>query len=124
VGFALWLRHNSEHYLLVDAQRQMAQKYGRSPPQPHGWRDRFWLSVFAPTYRRLPWKLRRFTIQLMPGSHRQPWTPSPRRGAPAVTADGRVPAMARAPTAPDAAESQSAEPESAEHQTVPETRGE
>jgi len=74
--------------------------------------------------RRLPWKLRRFTIQLMPGSHRRPWTPSPRRGSPAVSADGRVPAMARALAAREAPESQSAERESAEHQTVPETGGE
>jgi hypothetical protein len=104
VGFSHWLRQNSEHYLLVDAQREMAAKYGRQgPPPPKGWRDRFWLSVFAPTYRRLPWKLRRLTIQAMPGSHRQSWTPPPRRGVPAVTADGRVPATS---------------------QTQPETRGE
>jgi hypothetical protein len=112
VGFAGWLRQNSEHYLMVDAQRRMAQRYGRSPPRPEGWRDRFWLDVFAPTYRRLPWRLRRFTIQLMPGSHRQAWTPPPRRGTPAVGPDGTVFAMARTQT------------QSAEQQTVPERRGE
>ncbi|MGH9281210.1 MAG: hypothetical protein ACRD12_24395 [Acidimicrobiales bacterium] len=84
MGFSHWLRQNSEHYLLADAQRQMAAKYGRPPPPgPRDWRERFWLQVFAPTYRRLPWKLRRFTIQQMPGSHRQHWTPTARRGTPA-----------------------------------------
>ena len=88
-SFSGWLRHNSEHYLLADAQRQMAEKYGRpAPPRPGSLKDRFWLSVFAPTYRRLPWKLRRFTIQAMPGSHRQAWTKPPLRGTPAVSVDG------------------------------------
>jgi hypothetical protein len=91
VGFTHWLRENSEHYLMVDAQRQMAAKYGRPlPPPSRSLRDRFWLSVFAPTYRRLPWKVRRFTIQMMPGSHRQTWTPSARRGTAAVSPDGRT----------------------------------
>jgi hypothetical protein len=83
-GFSHWLRQNSEHYLLVDAQRQMAAKYGKAAPPPHGWRDRFWLGVFAPVYRVLPWKLRRFTIQMMPGSHRQTWHTPAVRGTPAV----------------------------------------
>ena len=92
--FAHWLRENSEHYLLLDAQRQMAAKYGRPlPAGPHTWRDRFWLSVFAPTYRRLPWKVRRLTIQTMPGSHRRQWTQPARRGTPAVGPDGRVQVM-------------------------------
>ena len=91
MGFSHWLRHNAEHYLLVDAQRRMAEKYGRQPPRSaHGWRERFWLNVFAPTYRQLPWKMRRRTIQAMPGSHRQSWTRPPMRGTPAVSADGRV----------------------------------
>jgi hypothetical protein len=91
VAFSRWLRENSEHYLLVDAQRRMAEKYGRSPPAaPAGWRDRFWLRVFAPTYRRLPWRLRRLTIQAMPGSHRRTWTTPPVRRSPAVGPDGRV----------------------------------
>ncbi|MDQ4096845.1 MAG: hypothetical protein M3144_03105 [Actinomycetota bacterium] len=112
--FSLWLRQNSEHYLLVDAQRRMAHKYGRPPPPPpHGWRDRFWLNVFAPTYRRLPWKLRSFTIHMMPGSHRRSWTQPSRRGSSAVRPDALRPA-----------ESQSTQTKSAEQQTVPETRGE
>ncbi len=85
MGFARWLRQNSEHYLMVDAQRRVAARYGREPPSaPKGWREQFWLGLFAPTYRRLPWRLRRMTIQLMPGSHRQTWTRSPVRGTPAV----------------------------------------
>lgn len=84
-GFAHWLRTNSEHYLMVDAQRRVAARYGREPPPPPtGARDRFWLGLFAPTYRRLPWKLRRMTIQLMPGSHRRTWSPWAVRGTPAV----------------------------------------
>jgi hypothetical protein len=84
-SFSHWLRQNSEHYLLVDAQRRIAARDGlEPPPPPRGLRDQFWLGVFAPTYRRLPWKLRRMTIQLMPGSHRQTWTQPPRRGTPAV----------------------------------------
>ena len=85
MGFAHWLRENSEHYLLIDAQRRVAARHGLpAPPPATGLRDKFWLGVFAPTYRRLPWKLRRKTIQLMPGSHRQTWTQPPRRGTPAV----------------------------------------
>jgi hypothetical protein len=85
VGFSHWLRQNSEHYLLIDAQRQIAARHGLAPPSPpHGLRDRFWLGLFAPVYRRLPWKLRRMTIQLMPGSHRRTWTQPTVRGTPAV----------------------------------------
>jgi hypothetical protein len=93
MAFFRWVRQNSEHYLMADAQRQMAVKYGRpAPPAPHGWRERFWLDVFAPVYRRLPWKMRRMTIQMMPGSHRQTWTPPARRGVPAI--GGQGPALA------------------------------
>jgi hypothetical protein len=54
-----WLRSNSEHYLLLDAQARMAAVQGRpGPPRPRGAKEVFWLRVFAPTYRRLPWKLR------------------------------------------------------------------
>jgi hypothetical protein len=40
--------------------------------------------MFVPVYRRLPWSARRFTIGLMPGSHRQHWTQPPTRHNPAV----------------------------------------
>ena len=92
MAFSRWLRRNSEHYLLVDAQRRMAAKYGRRPPAaPRGWRDRFWLGLFAPVYHRLPWRLRMSTIRMMPGSHRQRWAAAPQRGTPAIAGDGRVP---------------------------------
>ncbi len=80
-SFTHWLRQSSEHYLMVDAQRQMAARYGLpAPPPPKGWRDQFWLGVFTPVYRRLPWRLRRMTIQLIPGSHRRTWTQPAVRG--------------------------------------------
>ncbi len=72
---ARWLRHNSEHYLLLDAQARMAARYGRpGPPPPRGAKEIFWLRLFAPTYRRLPWKVRSTLIQVMPGSHRRDWS--------------------------------------------------
>ena len=79
-----WLRSNSEHWLMVDAQTRMAAKYGLPPPPPpKGPQELFWLRVFTPTYRRLPWKLRSAVMQRMPGSHRQQWTrpTSPRQPA-------------------------------------------
>jgi hypothetical protein len=78
--FARWLRTNSEHYLLMAAQRDVAARYGHPCPQPgggvKGW---FFLLLFAPVYRRLPWRVRSFVLQSMPGSHRKTWTPRARR---------------------------------------------
>jgi hypothetical protein len=72
--FFHWLRSNSEHALLADAQRRMAAKYGANPPaRPHGLKDRWWRQVFAPVYRILSWGLRRTTMQAIPGSHRRGW---------------------------------------------------
>ena len=85
MAFAHWLRQNSEHYLMIDAQRRMAEKYGRpAPPNPHGLVERFWLDVFAPVYRALPWPLRHRILRAMPGSHRRTWAPPPEPRAPAV----------------------------------------
>ena len=54
MAFAHWLRQNSEHYLMIDAQRRMAEKYGRpAPPKPRSLVERFWLDVFAPVYRQI-----------------------------------------------------------------------
>jgi hypothetical protein len=104
-SFPRWLRQNSEHYLMVDAQRRMATKYGREPPpKPHGLVERFWLDVFTPVYRVLPWKMRSFTMQLMPGSHRQHWSRPAVRGVPAVGPTGpepRVPPRATPDTVPE-----------------------
>lgn len=80
-----WLRTNSEQYLLLDAQARVAAAQGRpGPPRPRGAKEVFWLRVFAPTYRRLPWKVRSAVIHAMPGSHRQQWTPAAQRRSPAI----------------------------------------
>jgi hypothetical protein len=78
--FARWLRTNSEHYLLIAAQGDVAARYGRPCARPkEGVKGRFFLSVFAPIYRRLPWRFRSFVLQSMPGSHRRRWVPRPRQ---------------------------------------------
>jgi hypothetical protein len=86
MSFAGWLRSNSEHYLLQDAQRRMAERYDANPPlRPHGLKERFWRQVFVPVYRLLPWRLRQRTIQAMPGSHRRDWPkPDYRRRQPGI----------------------------------------
>jgi hypothetical protein len=78
--FARWLRRNSEQYLLMAAQRDVASRYAHPCPRPRtgakGW---FFLTLFAPIYRLLPWRFRSFVLHSMPGSHRQTWAPRPRR---------------------------------------------
>ena len=74
MSFPQWLRSNSEHYLLQDAQERIARARGLNRPrEPKGLEELFWRRVFAPVYRRLPWSIRRATIQAMPGSHRKDW---------------------------------------------------
>jgi hypothetical protein len=74
MSFSRWLRSNSEHYLLQDAQRRVAERYDANRgSRPRGLKDRFWRQVFVPVYRLLPWRIRRRTIQLLPGSHRRDW---------------------------------------------------
>ncbi len=83
--FARWLRTNSEHYLLAAAQDRVAKAEGANRPRkPQGPREWFWLGVFAPVYRVLPWSLRRQVMRLMPGSHRRSWPAPPRTSGPAV----------------------------------------
>jgi hypothetical protein len=83
--FPRWLRSNSEHYLLLDAQARMAARYGRpTPPPPRGARELFWRRLFTPVYRRLPWKVRWMLIQRIPGSHRRTWAPVDKHRRPAV----------------------------------------
>lgn len=85
MSFSRWLRTNSEHYLLADAQARAAVNYGKPVPRPpHRTRELFWRKVFVPVYRRLPWSTRHLTMGLMPGSHRQQWSPPPTRHRPAV----------------------------------------
>ena len=78
--FARWLRSNSEDYLLMAAQRDVAARYDHPCPRPRqGFKGWFFLTLFAPIYRHLPWGLRSFVLRRMPGSHRQRWNPRARR---------------------------------------------
>ena len=74
MAFAQWLRSNSEHYLAIDAQRRVGSRYGaRMPEKASSLREHFWMNVFTPVYRLLPWGLRRRVIGALPGSHRRAW---------------------------------------------------
>jgi hypothetical protein len=78
MSFSRWLRSNSEHYLLIAAQQRIGRQHGaRTPRKPHGLAEFFWLRIFAPIYRVLPWSLRRRVMRSMPGSHRRQWSPPP-----------------------------------------------
>ena len=80
-----WLRHNAEHYLLIDAQRKLSVKLGTPAPRaPQGFKETFWLKVFAPTYALLPWPVRQRIMKAMPGSHRKTWVAPPALQGPAV----------------------------------------
>ena len=82
MSFSRWLRGNAEHYLLVAAQERIARQYGRAAAAtPHGASEIFWLRVFAPVYRALPWPLRHKIMLAMPGSHRRQWAPPPQSAA-------------------------------------------
>jgi hypothetical protein len=83
VGFTGWLRSNSEHYLLLDAQRRVSANYGgRSPDREGGAKAVFFRTLFVPIYRRLPWRFRSAVIRAIPGSHRQSWSPRTRHTNP------------------------------------------
>lgn len=85
MSFFRWLRSRSEHYLLIGAQERMARQYGTRPPRPpRGPTELFWLRVFVPVYRLLPWPLRHTIMRAMPGSHRRRWAPPPQPHDPAV----------------------------------------
>lgn len=84
-GFSGWLRHNAEHYLLVDAHRRVAARHGTEAPRaPRGAKEIFWLKIFAPLYAAIPWPVRRKIMRAMPGSHRKTWAPPPAPRGPAV----------------------------------------
>jgi hypothetical protein len=79
MSFLSWLRSNSEYYLLYDAQARVAWKLGIDMyAARRSLKDRFWMQVFVPIYRALPWGLRRAAMQALPGSHRQVW---PKQGS-------------------------------------------
>lgn len=81
---ARWVRSVSEKQLLTAAQTDVARRYGVTPPPRPTGVDLFWQKVYAPLYHRLPWSLRARVMRLMPGSHRQRWTPRAPSGGPAV----------------------------------------
>jgi hypothetical protein len=74
MAFSRWLRATSEHYLMIAAQRDMAAKYGVPPPRRPRGAGVFWLRVYVPAYRAVPWRLRSAIMRRMPGSHRMTWT--------------------------------------------------
>jgi hypothetical protein len=79
MSFPRWLRSNSEYYLLCDAQARMARRLGiEMPIGQRSLKDWFWMQVFVPIYRSLPWGVRRMLMQSLPGSHRQTW---PKQGS-------------------------------------------
>ena len=84
MSFSRWLRATSEHYLMVAAQQKVAAKYGVTPPrQPRG-AEIFWLRVYVPLYRVVPWRARSAIMRRMPGSHRMTWTEAQRPRGPAI----------------------------------------
>ena len=84
MSFSRWLRATSEHYLMVAAQEKVAAKYRVTPPaRPRG-REWFWLRVYVPLYRAVPWRARSAIMRRMPGSHRMTWTEAQRPRRPAI----------------------------------------
>jgi hypothetical protein len=77
---------NAEKYLLITAQQRVANANDLPAPLPIlDTKGKFFTKVFAPVYRVLPWSLRSKVLQLMPGSHRQQWSPRERKpNGPAV----------------------------------------
>jgi hypothetical protein len=82
MSFSQWLRRNSEHYLVIAAQDTIARRHDVAGPIHHGGvTEFFWLRLFVPIYRVLPWPLRHKIMRSMPGSHRKDWQyPSPPSG--------------------------------------------
>ena len=78
MAFSRWLRATSERYLMIAAQRDIAAKYGVPPPRRPRGAEIFWLRVYVPAYRAVPWRLRSAIMRRMPGSHRMTWTASHR----------------------------------------------
>jgi hypothetical protein len=76
MGFSRWLRATSERYLMIAAQHDIAAKYGTPPPRRPRGAEVFWLRVYVPAYRAVPWRLRSAIMRRMPGSHRMAWTAS------------------------------------------------
>ncbi len=75
MSFSRWLRATSEHYLMVAAQETVAARYRA---------EVFWLRVYVPLYRAVPWPVRSAIMRRMPGSHRMTWTKTQLPRGPAI----------------------------------------
>ena len=84
MSFSRWLRATSEHYLMVAAQERVVAKYHVTPPLPPRGAQVFWLRIYVPAYRALPWRVRSAVMRRLPGSHRQTWTKGEKPRGPAV----------------------------------------
>jgi hypothetical protein len=84
MAFSRWLRATSERYLMIAAQRQVAARYGLPPPRRPRGTDVFWLRLYVPAYRAIPWRARSAIMRRMPGSHRMTWTAGTRPPGPAT----------------------------------------
>lgn len=69
---------------MVAAQRRIAVKYHVTPPPPPRGAEVFWLRVYVPAYRALPWSARSAIMRRLPGSHRMTWTKARRPSGPAI----------------------------------------
>lgn len=79
-----WVRARSEEQLLVAAQRRVARAHGLPPPPPPRGADVFWQRVYAPLFYRLPYPVRAFVANRLPGSHRRTWHAPAQASGPAV----------------------------------------
>ena len=85
MAFSSWLRSNSQHYLVMAAQARIAKRHGVAGPAHYGGvKEFFWLRIFVPVYRVLPWPLRHFVMRSMPGSHRRTWEYPTQASGPAI----------------------------------------
>jgi hypothetical protein len=84
MSFSRWLRAVSEHWLMVAAQRKMSAKYHLAPPPRMRGAEVFWLRVYVPAYRAVPWPVRQAIMRRLPGSHQMTWTRPERPRGPAV----------------------------------------
>ena len=84
MSFSRWLRATSEHYLMIAAQETVAARYRVPPPRRPGGAEVFWLRVYVPVYRAVPWPVRSAIMRRMPGSHRMTWTKTQLPRGPAI----------------------------------------
>ena len=54
---------------MIAAQEKIAAKYGVTPPRRPRGAEIFWLRVYVPAYRAVPWPVRSAIMHRLPGSH-------------------------------------------------------